>query len=316
VQEMQGFSHTPVLYDAVLNYLVIGPGIYVDATLGGGGHSLGFLKTLEKNGWLENSTLIGVDQDCEALQAAEVKLKTFGSYTSFYECNFSELGSVLQPNSCKGVLMDLGVSSYQIDTPGRGFSFQKSGALDMRMSLSGSLTAKDVVNSYSQQELANVIFQFGEERKSRVIAKAIVGFRANRPIETTGELQEIVMGSLGKTSPIIKKKTLARVFQSLRIEVNQEMAVLKEGLQAAYDSLGSCGRLGVISYHSLEDRMVKNFFKELAQEDWGPKGLPIREPINPAKVRLITKKPIVPSEQEIANNRRARSAKFRVIEKI
>ncbi len=313
---MSGFSHTPVLVDEALDILVIGEGVYLDATLGGGGHAIKILEKLDRNGWLGNSSFVGIDQDIDALNFAKDRLKRFKKFATLFELNFSELATAVKAGSCKAILMDLGVSSYQIDTPDRGFSFQAKGHLDMRMSLSGSVSAKDIVNTYSEKHLAEIMYRFGQERKSRAIAKAIVAQRKKKAIETTDELKTLVLEVIGNLSPAIKAKSMARVFQALRIEVNQELDVLKKGLEAGFESLAKGGRLGVISYHSLEDRMVKRFFKELAEEDWGAKGLPIKKPLRPAKGRLITKKPISPSLVEIEKNRRARSAKFRVIEKL
>ncbi len=312
----EGFKHTPVLLNEVIDALVLHEGVYVDATLGGGGHAEGFLKRLDEKGLLKDSVVLGIDQDAQAIAAAKARLACYEKHIEFFEQNFSGLDRVVQPNSCRVILMDLGVSSYQIDTPHRGFSFQKEGQLDMRMSLSCSLTAEDIVNTYSEQELADIIYQYGQERKSRIIAKRILRHRANRDITNTLELEAVVLEAIGAQSPVIRKKTLARVFQAIRIEVNREMEVLEKGLESGFQALLPGGRLGVISYHSLEDRMVKTFFKELAEADWGPKGLPIKEPLKPAKAKLVTRKPIVPSERELSENRRARSAKFRVIEKI
>ncbi len=217
----------------------------------------------------------------------------------------------------RGILLDLGISSHQIDEGARGFSFQKSAFLDMRMNQAQSLSAYQVVNEYSEAELAQVLWKYGEEKKSRLIARRIAERRALRQIETTAELAEIVKTCV---PPHEQVKSLARVFQAIRIEVNDELGELEKALRQSISLLESGGRIAVISYHSLEDRIVKDFFREQSEDDWGLdkglKGVPLKTPLRSRTMKLITKKPIQPSEKEVESNPRARSAKLRVAEKL
>ncbi|NTW49889.1 MAG: 16S rRNA (cytosine(1402)-N(4))-methyltransferase RsmH [Chlorobiales bacterium] len=321
---MTQFYHKPVLLQEAVAHLISGPGVYIDATLGGGGHSFQILKRLEETGQLASSLLIGIDKDKAAIQAAFERLKGFGKHVLLVEAGFAELETVVRSaqfdgapvGRIKGVLFDLGVSSHQIDRAERGFSFQKQGPLDMRMSVSAILSAREVINEYDEADLARVFFEYGEERHSRHIAKKIVEERRRKPIETTGELAEVIRKYTPGRNPVDQTKTLARVFQAVRIEVNGELAELSAALKKSYEMLESGGRIVVISYHSLEDRVVKTFFKENSEDDWGPKGVPLTEPLRRATMKLVTKKPLLPSEEETADNTRARSAKMRVAEKV
>jgi 16S rRNA (cytosine1402-N4)-methyltransferase len=315
--------HEPVLAAQITNFLVLKPGIYIDGTLGGGGHSLAIMKALEMAGFEKNSLLIGIDQDDDALHAAGMKLSSYKERTVLVKGNFSDIRAILGKISHQkglagkavGILLDLGVSSSQIDTPGRGFSYLQKGPLDMRMDRCSSMTAGEIVNTWSERELAGLFFRYGEEPHSRMIARRIVKYRQQTG-EVTGTevLAEIIRSSERDKHKQIK--TLSRVFQALRIEVNQELEVLKQALHDSVDCLDYQGRMAVISYHSLEDRIVKSFFVEKSKSDWGPKGVGMREPLSRGVLGLVTRKPIIADENEIQENPRARSAKLRVVENL
>lgn len=300
-----GYKHVPVLLHESVDLLVTDAGgIYVDATLGGGGHSMEILSHLTKKG-----QLFGIDQDDEALAAACAHI---GNDTRFRSIkgNFGYLSRLLPPEihgEVSGILFDLGVSTHQISKAERGFSFQEDGPLDMRMSNLRGVTAHQVVNEYSYEELRDVIFHYGEERLSRQIAKAII---ETRPVETTGQLREIVESVVHGPHQI---KSVARVFQGIRIEVNRELDMLREALDQSLGVLKTGGRIVAISYHSLEDRIVKRFFKagnhqgEIKKDFYGNELSPISSLSNGI---------IRPSEEEIERNPAARSAKMRVAEKV
>jgi 16S rRNA (cytosine1402-N4)-methyltransferase len=319
----QGRFHDPVLAAEIVALLVRKPGIYVDGTLGGGGHSLAFLHALHEAGYSVQSLLIGIDQDDAALEEAARKLRGNEPYVVLVKGNFQDIESIitrvcgnkgLEPKVA-GILLDLGVSSFQIDTPARGFSYLREGPLDMRMDSDARLNAGDIVNSYDEKELARLIYRYGEEPRSRSIARAIVAWRQkNGSVSGTKELADIIRGNAHGGEKVIK--TLSRVFQALRIEVNGELDVLRRALNDGIDCLDDYGRMAVISYHSLEDRIVKTVFAEKARSDWGPKGVAMREPLAYGTVFPVTRKPLTASVQEIASNPRARSAKLRIIEKI
>jgi 16S rRNA (cytosine1402-N4)-methyltransferase len=320
---VQGRFHEPVLAAEIVAFLVRKPGIYVDGTLGGGGHSLAFLHALHEAGYSEQSLLIGIDQDAAALEEAARTLGGFEDHFVLVKGNFQDIEPIitgvcgnkgLEPKVA-GILLDLGVSSFQIDTAERGFSYLREGPLDMRMDSDASLSAGDIVNSYEEKELARLIYRYGEEPRSRSIAKAIVAWRKkNGSVNGTKELSDIIRGNAYGGEKVIK--TLSRVFQALRIEVNGELDVLRRALSDGIDCLDDYGRMAVISYHSLEDRIVKTVFAEKARSDWGPKGVAMREPLAWGTVALVTRKPLTASVQEIESNPRARSAKLRIIEKI
>lgn len=308
--------HKPVLLDETIEYLVTGEGTYIDGTLGGGGHSERILETLEKKNWLDHSSLIGVDRDDDAIEAASERLKRYKNFR-IVKSPFSSLAEHAKEKEVKGILLDLGISSHQIDEGGRGFSFQKPATLDMRMNQAQSLSAYQVVNEYSEANLAEVLWKYGEEKKSRLIAKRIVERRASKRMETTEDLAGVVKTCV---SPNERVKTLARVFQAIRIEVNDELGELEKVLRQSIRMLQSGGRIAIISYHSLEDRIVKDFFREQSEDDWGLdkglKGVPLKMPLRSRTMTLLTRKPIQPSEKEIDQNSRARSAKLRVAEKL
>jgi len=300
--------HTPVMCSQVLNYLITKKkGIYLDCTLGGGGHSKEIIKEIYPDG-----LLIGLDQDIEALEFAREKLKDYQDKVIIVKSNFTDLKKLLQDLGYKqitGVLFDLGLSSYQVDSKPRGFSFLEDNFLDMRMDLSKQYDARYIINTYSEKELWEIFSQYGEERFSRSIARLIVKERENKQIETTQHLAKLVTNVYAR----YKKKRwrihpATRVFQALRIEVNDELNALKRALEEAVRMLEPQGRICIISYHSLEDRIAKHTFKEMANKD--------NLKLNAYGVRILSKKPIYPTENEVRENRRARSAKMRVAEKI
>lgn len=321
------FSHTPVLLDEVLENLEIKPnGVYVDCTLGGAGHSS---KILEK---LETGLLVGFDKDQEAIDASTKKLskicKVF-SKDNFKKNNekscliikddFKNSPSVLTElgiTTVDGILIDLGVSSHQLDTAERGFSFKKDAPLDMRMDTSQSLTAKEIVNSYSEEQLRNLFKEFGEEEFAFSIAKNICKARALKEIETTLELNEIIENSMPKKVVFSRGGAAKKVFQALRIEVNGELNLLKETIENLIKFLCPGGRIAIISFHSLEDRIVKNVFKDLAQGCICPKNFPICVCNHKATIEIVTRKPIVASEKEQLENSRSTCAKLRVAKKL
>lgn len=306
------FEHEPVLLDEVLESLNIKPdGIYVDGTLGGGGHSF---KIVQK---LTSGMLIGIDQDQDALDAAGRRLSIFPN-VRMVKSNYVNAVSILKEmgiTGVDGILLDIGVSSYQIDNPERGFTYREDAVLDMRMDRDSSLTAKEIVNTYSKEELARIFREYGEEDFAANIAKHIVNEREIREIETTGQLAEIVERAIPakvrKGRPASAKKT----FQALRIEVNSELDVLKTAIPEMIDFLNPGGRLAIITFHSLEDRIVKNEFRKAENPCTCPPNFPVCTCGAVPKGRIVTKKPIVPSEEECTRNKRAASAKLRVFEK-
>ena len=305
--------HTPVLTEAVLTYLhPVMNGIYVDGTLGGGGHAERILAALTPGG-----KLIGFDMDRDALNFAQQRLGRFGdNMVVLLHDNFANVRTRLRHlkiDRVQGLLLDLGVSSRQIDEPQRGFSFQSDSPLDMRMGRQQHLDGWKVVNMYDQDRLAEIFWKYGEEIHSRRIARKIVHARKDNPIGTTGELAALVESAVGKR---FLQKSLARVFQAIRIEVNDELENLDSGLRDAVDILEQGGRIVVISYHSLEDRIVKNFFREQSSNRI-PSGTPFApdKPRQP-KLQVLTRKPVTPTPEEINRNPRARSAKLRAAERI
>ena len=292
--------HTPVLLKEVVNQLQPRSGsLYVDCTVGGGGHAREILRACGPAG-----QLIGLDWDEEAIAAAREKLSEFGARVQLVRANFVELDRVLMSlgmTAVDGVVFDLGVSSRQFDEPTRGFSFQREGPLDMRMSRQLGATARDVLRTASVEELARIFRVYGEERRARAIAREIDRARVRQPIETTTQLARLVERVLGPKRSATHPAT--RVFQALRIYVNNELENLRRGLEVATRSLKSGGRVAVISFHSLEDRIVKWFFIEQSRSET-------------PTLRIVTRKPITPTDEEISENPRARSAKLRVAEKV
>jgi len=304
--------HIPVLVDQVIKYLLVNPsGIYVDGTLGGGGHSGEILKRLTSTG-----KLVGIDLDQKAIEVAQTRLKSFEKQVLLKRGNFVEIGNILGRLGFKkvdGILLDLGVSSHQINTADRGFSYLKTGPLDMRMSKDAELNATVIINNYSEKELEQIFKDFGEERRAYFIAKAIVKERMKNPITTTEQIVNIVESV---TSFQYRIKSLARVFQAIRIAVNKELENLRAFLDQSLKLLKSGGRLVIIAYHSLEDRMVKEFFAEQSNPCQCPPELPMCVCGKEPTVRLLTRKVIRPTEDEIKLNTRSRSARLRAIKKI
>ena len=285
-------------------------GVYVDCTAGGGGHSLEIAKRLGENG-----RLICFDQDKEAIAAAKKRLSDYSP--TFINRNFAQIKSALAElgiTSIDGALMDLGVSSYQLDNPERGFSFHEDAPLDMRMSGEGA-SAYDVVNEYPESELTRILFEYGEEKFARGIASGIVRARNTAPIKTTGELAEIIRNNV-PLKVRREKNPCRKTFQAIRIEVNRELEVLKTALDDAFELLSPGGRLSVITFHSLEDRIVKQKFKELSEGCTCPKDFPVCVCGNKPKAFPVNKKPITADEEELSENPRSRSAKLRVLEKL
>jgi 16S rRNA (cytosine1402-N4)-methyltransferase len=304
--------HTPVLREEVLSSLITSTGrIYVDATLGGGGHAESILQRLDPTG-----VLVGLDADPDAIQFATSQLSSYQGRAVLVHSNFRDISAALAQKGfdrVSGILFDLGVSSYQLDEPSRGFSFRTDDILDMRMDRTQALDARAVVNQYEERELADILWMYGEERASRRIASAIVRRRTQSPLQTTGELTAIVKAIVGERFLV---KSLARVFQALRIEVNNELMNLEAALAQAIALLETGGRLVVISYHSLEDRIVKDTLKrEAASVQRSGNKLVPDIPLQP-KVRILTKKPIQATDEECSRNPRSRSAKLRVAEKL
>lgn len=309
------FEHISVLKSECIEYLNIKKGgIYFDCTLGGAGHSYEICSKLNNTG-----TLIGIDQDINAINAANLKLNEFKN-VKYVNDNFSNINQIcrnLNINSLEvdGFLLDLGVSSHQLDEAERGFSYMHDAPLDMRMDSRNSFTAYNVVNDYSELELCEIISKYGEERWSKRIAEFIVKERKQNTINTTFELVSIIKKAIPKGARKDGPHPAKRTFQAIRIEVNNELGILKNSIEKMTDLLKPFGRICVITFHSLEDRIIKNIFKELENPCICPREFPICVCGKKPKVKIITKKPVIPSEEEINTNHRARSAKLRVVEK-
>ncbi len=306
---MNKVKHTPVLLDEVLKGLAVKPtGWYVDCTVGLGGHSLAILEASAPEG-----RLLGLDADAEALEQARRNLSRFGERVRLVHGNFRDLEQIAFQHGvdqANGILMDLGLSSWQLAAADRGFSFQEDGPADMRFDRTQGLSAADLVNTLSEEDIATLLWRYGEEPKARRIARALV---AARPIRTTGELVDIVCRVVRRRGRI---HPATRTFQALRIGVNRELEALEEVLPQAIRILAPKGRLAVISFHSLEDRIVKRFFRREAKDCICPPNIPMCVCDHHATIRVITKRPITPSQEEVARNPRARSAKLRIAEKL
>lgn len=301
--------YSVLLNEAIENLNIKEDGIYVDATLGLGGHSS---KILEK---LTTGHLYAFDEDKMAIDYADKRLAKINSNYTIIKSNFVNLKAKLEElgvTAIDGIVFDLGVSSPQIDTASRGFSFSKDGLLDMRMDTDSHLTAEQVVNEYKKEELTNIFFNYGEEKQSRLIANKIV---AKRPIKTTLELVKVILEAVG-ANYFYKNHPERKIFQAIRIEVNKELSVLKDVLPDVTDILKPQGRMVIITFHSLEDRIVKKYMKEESKVSDLVKGLPEIPAAYQPKLKLITKKPILPSSEELETNSRSKSAKLRVAEKI
>lgn len=286
-------------------------GRYVDGTLGGAGHAAAILEASSPDG-----RLVGLDRDDTALEAAEKRLERFAGRFELHRANYVEMRNFVECESCDGVLLDLGVSSPQLDWGERGFSFQQEGPLDMRMDRRDPVTAADIVNTWPEEELARLFWELGEERDSRRIARAIVRRRDARKFETTQQLAGFVAEQTGGGRQRIHPAT--RVFQALRLEVNRELDALESGLHEAWGVLKPGGRLVVIAFHSLEDRLVKDFGRALERDyqTAGEADVPELRSPKPIEARILTRRPVTPTEAEVATNPRARSAKLRVLEKL
>ena len=303
--------HKPVLFDEVMeNIISEGDAVYVDCTLGGGGHTEGMLERSSSE-----SKVIGIDQDKEAINFAKERLKKYGNKIEIFQDNFRNLDTVIYlagHNKVDRILMDIGVSSNQLDNMERGFSYRYDAKLDMRMDRNLKISAYEVVNDFSEKEIADIIYKYGEEPKSRKIAKNIVEYRKNKKIETTLELSEIIIKSIGKS---MKKHPSKRTFQAIRIFVNKELEVLEEALDKAVNLLNNNGKLLVITFHSLEDRMVKEKFREYENPCTCPPEIPVCVCNKKSLGKVITKKPIIAKESELNENNRAHSAKLRIFER-
>ncbi|AXY05473.1 16S rRNA (cytosine(1402)-N(4))-methyltransferase RsmH [Bacillus tropicus] len=308
------FNHVTVLLKETVDGLDIKPGgTYVDCTLGGGGHSSYLLSQLTEGG-----RLIAFDQDEIAIQNAKEKFSSYGEQFITVKSNFRYLAEKLQElgiTEVDGILFDLGVSSPQLDTPERGFSYHHDAPLDMRMDQDAPLTAYDVVNSWSYEQLVRIFFQYGEEKFSKQIARKIEAYRENKAIETTGELVELIKEGIPAPARRTGGHPAKRVFQAIRIAVNDELKVFEEALESAIEMVKPGGRVSVITFHSLEDRICKTTFKRNSTTPQLPPGLPIIPDEFKPKLKLITRKPILPSDIELEENNRARSAKLRIAEK-
>ena len=308
------FKHKSVLLDECIEYLNIRPdGIYVDGTLGGGGHSEEICSRLSDEG-----RLIGIDRDAAAIAAAGERLKGYAGKVRIARSNYCMMKTVLADfgiTSVDGVILDLGVSSYQLDDAGRGFTYREDTALDMRMDQRQDLSAREVVNLYSEMELYRIIRDYGEDRFARNIAKHIVSARADHAIETTGELIQIIKAAIPAKVRASGGHPAKRTFQAIRIEVNKELDALERSLDEMIDLLNPNGRICVITFHSLEDRIVKNIFKTAENPCICPKTFPVCVCGRKPKGRVITRKPVLPSQEEMEVNPRSKSAKLRVFEK-
>ena len=313
--EDQSYGHKPVLLDECLDALAIKPdGIYLDGTLGRAGHSLEIARSLSGKG-----RLIGVDRDETALEAAKQRLADYMDRVTLVHSNFSEIHAILDQlgiDKIDGMLFDLGVSSPQLDDAERGFSYMHDAPLDMRMDRTAALTAYDVVNGWSYEELRRILFEYGEERYAPVIAKHIVRQREQAPIETTVQLSDIIRGAMPPAALREKQHPAKRSFQAIRIAVNGELDELEPMMEAAAERLNVGGRLAVISFHSLEDRIIKKAMQRLATGCTCPPEFPVCVCGKLPKMKLVSRKPIVSSAAELEYNHRARSAKLRVAEKL
>ena len=309
------FDHTTVLLQETVDGLNINPdGIYVDCTLGGAGHSEYLVKQLSEKG-----RLICFDQDTIAIENAKVRLAPYLDRVTFVHSNFRYLKDelyALNITEVDGILYDLGVSSPQLDTPERGFSYNHDAVLDMRMDQTASLSAFHVVNEWSYEDLVRIFFRYGEEKFSKQIARKIEAARANAPIETTGELVELIKAGIPAAARRTGGHPAKRVFQAIRIAVNDELGAAEDSLVDAIELIKVGGRISVITFHSLEDRLTKTIFKEASSLPDLPPGLPVIPDNMKPTLKLVTRKPILPSDEELAANNRSRSAKLRIAEKI
>lgn len=308
------FVHKSVLLDETIEMLNIKPdGIYVDGTLGGGGHSYEICKRLGESG-----RLIGIDQDEAAIIAGGKRLEEFGDKVTIVRSNYSNMKEVLQNlgiEKVDGIILDLGVSSHQIDTPERGFSYRENAPLDMRMDTRGNMTAKDIINGYSEMELYRIIRDYGEDKFAKNIAKHIVKRREIAPLETTDELTEAIKAAIPMKIRMNSGHPAKKTFQAIRIELNKELEVLTDSLDSMISLLNPSGRLCIITFHSLEDRIVKSIYRKNVNPCTCPPNFPVCICGNVSQGQAVTRKPIIPSEIEMEENKRAKSSKLRVFEK-
>lgn len=308
------FTHRSIMVDEVLTYLNIREdGIYVDGTLGGGGHSFEIASRLGPGG-----RLIGIDQDGDAIEAAGKRLAGFGDQVTIVRSNFAALPEILTElsiDTVDGILLDLGVSSYQLDEGSRGFTYREDVPLDMRMDQRQKKTARDIINTYNETELYHMIRDYGEEKFARNIAKHIVAARKKAPVETTGQLTEIIKAAIPAKMRAGTGHPSKRTFQAIRIELNHELDVLADSLEAMADRLSDGGRFCVITFHSLEDRIVKRCFKTMEDPCICPPDFPVCTCGRKSKGKVITRKPVTPREEELEENPRAGSSKLRVWER-
>ena len=305
------FKHTSVLLNECIENLNIKPdGIYVDGTLGGGGHSYEICKRLGEHG-----RLIGIDQDSAAIEAGTQRLEPFKDKVTIVRSNYCQIRQIMKDLNIEkvdGILLDLGVSSYQLDTVERGFTYREDTALDMRMDQRQTMTARDIVNDYSESDLYRIIRDYGEDKFAKNIAKHIVSARKAQPIETTGQLTEIIKAAIPMKFRVTGGYPAKRTFQAIRIELNRELEVLRESIDDMIDLLNEDGRLCIITFHSLEDRIVKTMFKKNENPCECPPSFPVCMCGKKSKGHLGTRKPILPSEEELLENSRSKSAKLRV----
>ncbi|MBO1722123.1 16S rRNA (cytosine(1402)-N(4))-methyltransferase RsmH [Extibacter sp. GGCC_0201] len=309
-----GFEHKSVLLEETINGLNIRPdGTYVDGTLGGGGHAYEICRRLGNKG-----SIVGIDQDAAAITAAGGRLKDFGEKVTIVRSNYCDMKSQLHQlgiDKVDGIVLDLGVSSYQLDTAERGFSYREDAPLDMRMDTRQKMTARDIVNDYGEMDLYRVIRDYGEDKFAKNIAKHIVAARAERPIETTGQLTGIIRQAIPMKYQKKSGHPSKRTFQAIRIELNRELEVLRDSLDDMIDLLKPGGRLCIITFHSLEDRIVKSAFKKNENPCTCPSDFPICVCGKESKGSILTRKPILPDEDELEYNSRAKSAKLRIFER-
>lgn len=309
------FEHKSVLLEETIDSLMVKPdGIYVDGTLGGGGHASEVCRRLGEGG-----RLIGIDQDADAIRAASERLKPYGDHVTVVRSNYVNIAQILSDlgiEKVNGIYLDLGVSSYQLDTAERGFTYRDENApLDMRMDQRNTKTAADIVNTYTESDLYRIIRDYGEDKFAKNIAKHIVKRREEKPIETAGELTEVIKAAIPMKVRATGGHPAKRTFQAIRIELNQELEVLKNSIDTMIDLLALGGRLNIITFHSLEDRIVKNRFRTNENPCICPPGFPVCMCGKKSKGKVITRKPILPSEVEMEENPRAKSAKLRVFER-
>lgn len=314
MEEKLEFVHKSVLLNETVDSLNIKPnGIYIDGTLGGGGHAYEVCKRLGEHG-----RFIGIDQDAEAIEVAGLRLAEFGDKVTIVRSNYVDIDNILKSlniSKVNGIMLDLGVSSHQLDTVERGFSYKENAPLDMRMDVRNPMTAKDIVNNYSEMELYRVIRDYGEDKFAKNIAKHIVNARKEKEIETTYELNDIIKAAIPMKMRVNGGHPAKKTFQAIRIELNKELEVLNNSIDKMIDLLDDGGRLSIITFHSLEDRIVKTRFRNNENPCICPPDFPVCVCGKKSKGKVITRKPIVPSEQEIIENKRAKSSKLRVFER-